>query len=344
MSDYKVIGVDLAKKNFAIAAINESNKVLFKKSISRKDFFNIEINKLNPGQTFAFEACGGAHYTAQKLKAAGHKVIVLKAKDVKPYAKARQKNDKNDAIAIAKAACDPDLMHVEPKTPEQQTISYLHKARQNVIQQRIQRSNSLITSLFEFGYLVQCGKTKFAKDCKNYIEEALDSGFIGIAIYDEMMIDCEEIAGLLKRESKLDKEIIARNKESEDAMRLITIPGIGPINASILSNKTVSSYETPKDFAASLGLVPRQNTTGGNISLGGITKQGDRYARTMLIQAGRSLVMRCYKGNVPNEELYDLISRLKAKKKAFNVIAVAVANKLARIAYACLTNKTEYAV
>lgn len=173
MSNYKVIGIDLAKKNFAIAAINESNKVLFKKSITRKDFFDTEINNLEPGQTFAFEACGGAHYAAKKLKEAGHKVIVLKAKDVKPYAKLRQKNDKNDAIAIAKAACDPDLMHVEPKTPDQQLVSYLHKARQNVIQQRIQRSNSLITSLFEFGYLVQCGKAKFARICKDYVQEAL---------------------------------------------------------------------------------------------------------------------------------------------------------------------------
>jgi transposase len=123
---------------------------------------------------------------------------------------------------------------------------------------------------------------------------------------------------------------------------LLTIPGIGPINASILSTKPVEIYDSAKDFAASLGLVPKQNTTGGKVVLGGITKQGDRYTRTMLIQAGRSLVMRSCKGEVPPFALYEFIARLKEKGKAFNVIAVAVANELARIAYACMTEKVAY--
>jgi transposase len=233
-------------------------------------------------------------------------------------------------------------MPVKYKTKEQQEVAYLHKARQNTIQQRIQRSNSLITSLFEFGFLVECGKTQFAKDCKEFVKDAFDEGFITNTIFDQMEIDCEEIKNLIDREKKLDKLIVAKNKKSDKAILLETIPGIGPINASILSNKSTEPYSTPKDFAASLGLVPKQNTTGGKIVLGRITKQGDRYARTMLIQAGRSLLMRSFKDNVPAEPIFGFIARLKEKEKGFNVITVAVANKLARIAYACMTQNVVY--
>ena len=342
MSNYKVIGVDLAKKKFHFVAMNEKNKIVLKKAMSRKVFFE-NIPKMFPkSEVFAFEACGGAHYSAQTLESMGHKVILLKPKDVKPYAKIRQKNDINDSIAICKAACDPDLMHVKAKTIEQQEIAYLHKARQNAIGQRIQRSNSLITSLFEFGYLVNCGKSKFAKDCKDYIEKAFAEDFVNQTIYDQMLLDCEEIVQLVQREKSLDKEIVNKNKHSAKAKLLETIPGIGPINASILSIKPMEIYDSAKDFAASLGIVPKQNTTGGKIILGRITKQGDRYARTMLIQAGRSLVMRSYKINQPKDVLQEFIERLKAKGKSFNVIAVAVANKLARIAHTCLIQNVEF--
>lgn len=293
-------------------------------------------------QTFAFEACGGCHYVAQKLEEEGHQVIVLKPKDVKPYASSKQKNDINDAIAICKAACDPELMHVRPKTKHQQEVAYLHKSRQNVLQQRIQRSNSIMTSLQEFGFIVSCGKTRFAKTCKDFVQDARERNFIRDTVYDQMMLDCVEIEHLLAREKDLDKAILQMNKHSPEAKLLETISGIGPINASILSNKPMESYSNARDFAASLGLVPKQNTTGGTIRLGSITKQGDRYARTMLIQAGRVILMRTSKPNVPQEPLYQFAQRLKEKGKTFNVACVAIANKLARIAYACCTKHVKY--
>lgn len=342
MKEYTVIGIDLAKTKFHIAALDEENKVAMKKAISRDSFLDKMGSMFAPNQLFAFEACGGCHNIAQHLIKAGHRVIALKPKDVKPYAKSRQKNDTNDAIGICKAALDPDLKHVHIKTKTEQTVAYLHKSRQNAIQQRIQRSNSIMTSLQEFGFIVKCGKAKFAKECADYVLLAYESGAIEYDVYKEMLKDCEEISNLLSRETSLNKAIIARNKESEKAMNLQTIPGIGPINASILSNKDMDSYEDGRDFAASLGLVPKQNTTGGQIKLGSITKQGDRYARTMLIQAARSLVMRALKGNVPDNALYNFIARLKAKGKKFNIVCVAVANKLARIAHACGTRNVDY--
>lgn len=342
MNNYNVIGIDLAKKKFHIAAFDINNKVSLKRSIGREDFIDNLNNIFEPNQTFALEACGGCHYVGQMLIERGHRVIALKPKDVKPYAKSRQKNDINDAIAICKAALDPNLKKVQLKSKAEQEVSYLHKSRQNVIQQRIQRSNSVMTSLQEFGFIVNSGKSLFAKTCKQYVEQAYQDGYIENCTYNEMVKDCQEIEQLFIREKELDKIIVIKNKKSEAAMLLETIPGIGPINASILSNKPMKSYNTSKDFAASLGLVPKQNTTGGNINLGSITKHGDRYARTMLIQAGRTIVMRSYKPNVPKDALYQLASRLKKKGKHFNLICVAVANKLARIAYACVTKGLSY--
>lgn len=342
MSDYKIIGLDLAKRKFHFVALNEAHEVVLKKAQTRDAFFAELASMVNPGETFAMEACGGAHYTAQRLMAAGHTVILLKPKDVKPYAKSRQKNDMNDALAICKAAADPNLMRVQPKTKEEQEISYLHKARRNTIRQRIQRSNSLMTALFEFGCLLACGKTQFARSCEEHIKKAYEDGFISQMVYDQMLLDGEEIKALLAREKQLDKAIVALNKTSAKAQRLETIPGIGPVNASILSIKPVHLYTSPKDFAASLGLVPRQNSTGGHITLGGISKQGDRYARTMLIQAGRCLVMRSCKDKPPKDPVFELIARLKKAGKPFNVICVAVANKLARMAYALLTKEENY--
>ena len=342
MSKYKVIGIDLAKKKYHIAAFDASNTVVFKKKMSRTDFFNQVVLMFPEQEKFAIEACGGSNYVGQQLSKLGHEVLILKPKDVKPYAKSRQKNDLNDAIGICKTACDPEIKHVNLKTPAQQVTCYLHKSRQNTIQQRIQYSNSLITSLYEFGFVVDCGKSKFAKDSKNYVEEAFANGYIESDVKEEMLKDSSEIDGLLLREKHLDKTIVKRNKNNKSARLLETIPGIGPINASILSNKPMSSYEKARDFAASLGLVPKQNTTGGNIKLGSITKQGDRYARTMLIQAGRTIVMRANKPKCPDSPLYRLVERLKKAGKGYNVICVAVANKLARIAHACVMKQEEY--
>jgi transposase len=342
MNDFTIIGIDLAKTTFHIAALDKEHKVTLKKSITRQDFINTLHTQFAPHQTFAFEACAGAHSIGQILQETGHTVIALKPKDVKPYAKSRQKNDINDAIAICRAALDPTLKRVSLKTKEEQIISHLHKSRANIICQRIQRSNSIMNSLQEFGFVVSCGKSKFAKECKEYVLKAYEEEAIDETVYTDLMQDCDEICHLLERERSLDKLITEKNKQSPKAQILLTIPGIGPINASILSHKPMASYEDSKDFAASLGLVPRQHTTGGKVSLGGISKQGDRYARTMLIQAGRSVVMRSCKANPPKDALYSFINRLKEKGKTFNVICVAVANKLARIAHACVMQNKEY--
>lgn len=343
MEHYRTIGIDLAKRKFHYAVMSADGDIEEKKKILVEDFFDqIDKNFDKKIDRFAFEACGGANNTAQKLMEKGFEVIMLKPRDVKPYAKSRQKNDMNDAIAICRAACDKTLKRVRPKSRAQQEVAFYHKTRCNCIAQRVRKSNSLMTSLHEFGFIVTCGKSTFAKNCADYIEQAYNENAISKIIYTEMKIHVEQIQALLCEEKRLDKILNMMNKKSPKAMKLRTIPGIGPINASLFSEVPVAFYDTAKDFAASLGLVPKQFTTGDKIVLGGITKQGDRYSRQMLVQAARSLIMRTGKGNVPSDPVYKFILKLKEAGKHSNVIAVAVANKLARIIYGCLTHDQPY--
>jgi transposase len=342
MENYKIIGIDLAKTKFHLAAINHEHRVVLKQKITRDDFLSKFLWALPQGQVFALEACGGCHYIAQKIQEKGHQVILLKTKDVKPYAKSRQKNDINDAIAICKAAVDPELMHVTPKTKRQQEVAHLHKMRKNTIKQRIQKTNGLMATLMEFGFVITLGKARFSKECHSLLQLAFNQGYVSKLLFDQMSLDCKEITCLLEREKSLDKAINEENKHSQTVQYLKTIPGVGPINASVLSIKPMEAYATPKDFSASLGLVPKQNSTGGITRLGPITKQGDRYARTMLIQAARTIVIRASKPNPPKDELYQFVIRLKQSGKPYNLICVAVANKIARIAYACVTKKIVY--
>ena len=341
MTEYKITGIDLAKTKFHIVALDFDHKLALKKALHRDDVLSYISTTFPKGSTFAMEACGGCHFWGQSLKSLGFHVILLKPKDVKPYAKAKQKNDINDALAICKAALDPELKHIHLKSQEEQTVAYLHKARQNTIRQRIQRSNSILTSLMEFGVVVKCSKSVFGKEAETHILDAFEKEAIPKAIFDQMMLDALEIKALLKRESVLDKEIRVYNRESEIAKILETIPGIGTVNASILSIQDMKSYASGREFSASLGLVPKQFTTGGEVKLGGITKQGNRYIRTMLIQGARAILMRTYKNNIPQNRIYDFATKLK-DKKGFNVACVAIANKLARIAHACATKKQLY--
>lgn len=344
MNEYKIIGVDLAKTKLHLAAMNDAREVVLKKAITRDEFLMTLDTTFKTPQTFAFEACAGSHYMAQRLTALGHKVIVLKAKDVHVYAKSKQKNDTNDAIAICKAALDPELKHVTHKSLEAQRLSFFHKCREATISQRVQLTNALITSLLEFGYVYKGGKATFSKQCHNIINNSFNQGCIDESIHQAMIGDADSITHLLNKEKEWDKKISMLNKACPKARMLLEIPGIGPINASIFSIKPVETYQEAKDFAASLGLVPRQHTTGGVLKYSGITKQGDRYARKMLIQAARTIVMRTYKDNPPAHALYTFAQKLRDAGKGFNVTSVAVANKLARIIHAVLTKHTPYRV
>jgi len=342
MGDYKIIAIDLAKTIFHICAVNAKGERTLQKRLHRDELLSF-INATFPKDLIvAMEACAGCHYWGQQLEELGFNVLLLKTKDVQVYAKSRQKNDNNDALAIAKAAMDHELKSVNLKTIAQQTVCFLHKTRGNTIANRVQKSNSIMSSLMEFGVVTPAGKTAFAKNAAGYIQQAFDTQGIPEEVYILLLKEANEIKELFAKEALLDSQIQAQNRLSTRAKLLESIPGIGPVNASILSIQPLESYQTAKDFAASLGLVPKQYTTGGKIQLGGITKQGNRYVRTMLIQGARSIVMRTCKETFPDDAIFVWANKLYLRK-GFNVACVAVANKLARLAYACGTKNKSYA-
>lgn len=198
-----------------------------------------------------------------------------------------------------------------------------------------------MAELSELGYDANCGKSQFARQCSSKVTQAYDQKYISLKMYTFFMKEALHIEDLLQKEKELDQEIVALNKTSEKAKLLQTIPGIGPVNASILSIAPVDSYSTAKDFAASLGIVPSQHTTGGKIQLARITKKGSRYMRTMIIQGASSLVMRAKVDKNPTDKIVKWAQNL-LQTKAFNQVCVAVANKLAPISYACLSKNQTY--
>jgi len=340
IKEVTIIGLDLAKRKFHLVGTDQEGTKIMSCKLDRSqvlDFFE----KCPSPLIVAMEACGSCHYWGKEIKKLGHTVILLKPRDIKPYALSRQKNDTNDALAIAKAARDKNLRHVHLKSRDEQDLSLLHKIRANTISERIRKTNSLMSSLLEYGFDVGVTKTKFIKEMNALLTHALEKKYITQFAYDLLEPTLETISRLVAQEKEIDAKIIALNKDSPRVQTLLTIPGVGPINGSMLSNMPMESYETSRDFAASLGLVPRQNTTGGEVCLGSITKQGSRQVRTLLIQGARCLIMNAMRIENPLCKLMRWVKNAH-KRLGFNKASVAIANKLARIAHACTTQKKAF--
>lgn len=341
MENYKVIAIDLAKRNFHIVALNEAGKKVFAAKCGRNDLISTICTTFKKETKIAMEACGGSNYWARSLEKDGFSCLLLKTHDVKPYSKTRQKNDMNDALGIAKASLDPDLRPVQVKTLETQESCLVHRLRANTIKERVQKTNALMGLLHEFGFVSALSKKNFAKSARECVLEAFNEKKIGETSKNLFLVEAEEINLLLKKEKMLDRVIEEKNKTNEEAKILQTIPGIGPIISSIMTTLPIKSYDSGRDFAASLGLVPSQRTTGGVIQLGSISKKGSRYARTMLIQGARSILMNTSKGRGLGDALISWGYKLW-KRIGFNKACVALANKLARICYACLNKNASY--
>lgn len=341
MNNTTITGIDLAKRIMHFVITDSSGKVIKRFKTNREDFLQT-ISELEKDTLIAMEACGTSNYWAQEIASLGFKVKLLKTKDVKIYAKSKQKNDYNDALAVTKAARDPELQSVRAKSKAEQDISLLHKTRENTIRDRVQKTNSLMSSLSEYGYITKLSKGIFSKACDIELKHAYQEKYLSKQAYELLLVDCKEIAALCKKEAMMDKLIVASNKQNPKAIKLQKIFGIGPINASCLSNAPMENYPTQRDFSASLGLVPKQYTSGDEIVLGGISKQGDTYRRKMLVQSGRSVVIRAKIDKNPTDRLVIWAQKKLAEGKPFNLVCVAVANKLARMAYAIVMNDTEY--
>ncbi|WP_323779214.1 IS110 family transposase [Leisingera sp.] len=327
------IGLDLAKSVFQAHGIDENSKTVLVKRLHRKQMIPF-FSKLPPC-LIGVEACATAHHWARTLIAMGHEVRLMPPSYVKGYVK-RGKSDALDAEAICEAVQRPTMRFVPVKTVEQQGILMAHRTRSLLVRQRTMAANALRAHLAEFGFVANPGIANLVKladrafadnDLPSYARRAF-----------EILI--RRLAELTEEISMLDRELRAWHAENEASRRLAAIPGVGVITATAIAATVTDpdQFRSGRQFAAWLGLTPQQHSTGGKMRLGGISKQGDRYLRRLLV-VGATAVMRHAK-RTPSP-MTDWINSL-LEKKPFRLVSVALANKLARIAWAILTRGDTY--
>lgn len=342
MEQISMIGLDLAKASFQVHAVDSRGVCVERRKLTRAAVLSYFANK--PPTLVVMEACGGAHFWAREIAKLGHETRLIPAAYVKPFVK-RQKNDAADAEAICEAASRPAMRFVRPKTEDQQANAIAFRTRDLMIRQRTQLINALRGHCAEFGHVVAQGPAHCAKlvaliEAQTNAQAGGQNGPFPAAALAALKLLIAQLDALNTAIAALESEIAARAKTCADAKRLMEIPGIGPIIACALSclAPAPESFENGRHFAAWLGLVPRQNSTGGKDRLGAITKAGDRNLRRLLIIGAMSVVRWLgRKPPAPGSWLAGMVARKPPK-----LIAVALANKMARIAWAMSARKETY--
>ncbi len=334
MKEVSTIGLDIAKQVFQVHAADAEGAALFSKKITRSKLLGFFASQ-SPCLV-AMEACGGAHHWARELARLGHEVRLIPPSYVKPYVK-RQKNDAVDAEAICEAARRLNMRFVAVKSEEQQANALLFRTRDLLVRQRTQIVNALRGHMMEFGWVAPKGRYHVI-DLHGLIEDP--DCALPPAAQAMLKIMLDALDGLDRQVSDLDKEIARRAREDATAKRLMTIPGIGPVTAVALAALAppFEGFARGRDFAAWLGLTPRQMSTGGKQKLGSITKMGERTLRRLLIIGSTAVVRQSTRPGAPkNPWLEQMLGR-----KPRMLVAVALANKMARIVWAVMTRNEDY--
>ena len=327
-----LIGIDLGKHNFHLHGQDKSGREVLRKKLSRAQMMQLFGNM--PSCVVVMEACAGAHFVARQLAAMGHTAKLISPQFVKPFVKGN-KNDFVDAEAICEAASRPSMRFVTPKTESQQTLSVLHRMRESLVHDRTKTANQMHGFLLEFGVSLPRGLTIMKRLTNVLAEHELPVRLTVLLqrLHDHFVYLDEQIRAL-------DKELSSQLADDDLGSRLLSMPCVGPITASLLAVKMgdAKQYRCSRDFAASVGLVPRQYSTGGKANLLGISKRGDKHLRQLLVQCSRVYMQRLehQKG-----ALADWVRALLSRRHS-NVVACALANKLARIAWAIATHHTRY--
>lgn len=335
MNEVSTIGLDIAKQVFHAHGADAKGGQIFSRKISRAkllDFFAAQ-----PRCLVALEACGGAHHWARELMSMGHEVRLIPPAYVKPFVK-RQKNDAVDAEAICEAVQRPNMRFVAVKSEEQQASALVFRTRDLLVRQRTQLINAIRGHLTEYGWVAPKGRSYVAL-LGDRLEDEMASSLpqAARAMFRVMLGILEELD---ERIAELDKEIAKRAREDEVARRLMTIPGIGPIAATAIAALAppAQGFKRGRDFAAWLGLTPRQMSTGGKQKLGAISKMGERTIRRLLIIGSSAVVMQASKrGAAKGSWLEGMLAR-----KPRMLVTVAQANKTARIVWALLVKNEVY--
>lgn len=335
MKKISTIGLDLAKRVFQVHGIDDQGQVVVQKQLQRSEvlawFGKQEVCLVG------MESCATSTYWAREIGKLGHNVKLIPPAYVKPYVR-RQKNDKTDAAAICEAVSRPSMRFVAIKTIEQQSVQVLHRTRELLITQRTQTINALRAHLAEFGLIFpqrNVGVAQAITAVQNLKDTACP------AFVQQVLLSLVNQLELLKKEvSKLDQQMTTWHRVNTDSQRLATIPGIGVVTASALvaAIGDGKQFRSGREFAAWLGMVPRQNSSGGKERLGRISKQGNTYLRTLLIVGATALLRGSYREKAAGGTWF--IELLK--RKPARVAAVALANKMARIAWAVLSKGEAY--
>jgi transposase len=335
MNEISTVGLDIAKSIFHVHGVDAAGSVVVSRRLRRSQLLSF-FEMLAPC-TVGIEACPTSHHWSRELARLGHQVRLMPANYVKAYVK-RNKNDANDAAAICEAVTRPTMRFVATKTLDQQAVLMLHRTRQLLVRQRTMLSNAIRGHLAELGIVAAVGR----KGLASLIETVADSADLRLP---PMVRAC--LSSLASQFLKVQTEIVtverhiyAWHRSSELSCRLAEIPGIGPIVATALvaSITDPSVFRSGRDLAAWIGLVPKQNSTGGKQRLGGISKQGNRYLRWLLV-VGALAVIRY--GQKHGYEKRPWLGRLMERRPP-RVAAVALANKIARTAWVIMARGERY--
>lgn len=332
MTDTIRIGLDIAKTVFQVHGVNAHEGVSVRRSLRRAQL--LEWFSKQPPCLVGMEACAGAHYWARELSALGHTVKLMPPGYVKPYVR-RNKNDAADAAAICEAVSRPSMRFVQAKTQDQQAAASLHQARQLLIKHQTATSNAIRGLIAEFGLVTPKGENGLTQ-LLAIIADPADS-----RIPDLMRAALRPLAAILEslevQIKAIEKEITAWGRKNAVVCRLMPVPGIGIITATAVAARVTSpeAFDSSRHFAASLGLVPRQDGTGGKVKLGPISKRGDGYLRRLLVNGAMSVL------NSKQAQEDPWLSTLLASKER-KLVAVALANKMARVIWALMVRGQAY--
>ena len=325
-------GLDLAKSVMQLHGVDMETGEIHRKQLKRRALLEFFVNR-QPG-LIAMEACGTSHYWARELRKLGHEVRLIAPQFVRPFVKTN-KNDAADAAAIWEAVQRPDMRFVAVKTEEQQSVLTLHRMRSQLIKIRTMQVNQIRGLLYEFGADLPQGRQRGLKEVPDALTDL--EGTVSPMMLDTMRQQLKRLGEMDKDIAEIEKRLLLWKKDQEAVTRLMAIPGVGLLTATALIATVgdMKSFRSGREFAAFLGLVPRQSGTGGRVRLLGISKRGDSYLRSLLVHGARVVVNFQIRNR--NPWIDKLLSR-----RPHNVAVVAQANKMARTIWALLARDTEY--
>jgi transposase len=328
------VGIDLAKNVFQVHGIDERGQAVLRKQLKRA-YFALYFSNLPPC-LIGMEACASAHHWARKLQLMGHTVKLIAPQFVKAYVKTN-KNDAADAEAICEAVGRPNMRFVAVKTLEQQAVLSEHRVRQSFVKARTAQANQIRGLLAEFGLVIPKGIANIRGRVPEILEDAANDLPLSMRQLVNRLLN--HFRDLDHQVRELESQIKAWHRNNEASRRLEEVPGIGPLGASALvaSIGDAKTFKNGRQFAAWLGLVPRQHSTGGKSTLLGLSKRGDVYLRTLMIHGARSAILAAQRRGDNTSWLAKLVERRHP-----NVAAAALANKNARVVWALLAHDREY--